>query len=146
MKTLLKTFVLTLLLAVFALPVQAQALLGESNTAAAFEATPVEQVQESQLQEIIFLGWNTDADLTSSAARLLDVALDHPNEGTRAMAVIGLHAVGNEAEMFKLIRAVDAETSPKVRSIMVSTLNDFFNERYTDDDPAYVHASLLNGQ
>lgn len=146
MKVLTKTFTLAILFALFALPVQAQALLGGSNTVAAFEATPIEQVQISQLQEIIQLDYTNQQDLTEAAPQLLDVALGHLNADARNMAVIGLHAIGNEAEMFKLIRAVDMEQSPKVRTTMVRVLNDYFDGRYAEDDPRFVHAALLNGQ
>ena len=146
MKTLTRTFTLAILLAVFAIPAQAQALLGGADAIASLEATPVEQVRESQLQNIIFLGLNSDQDVSASAPQLLNIALDHPDANTRMMAVVGLHAVGNEAEMFRLIRAVDIETSPEVRSTMVRALNDFFDGRYAEDDPRFVHVSLLIGQ
>ncbi len=146
MKAITRTLTLTALLVIFTFPAQAQTILGESNVVAALEATPVEQVQVSQLQDVIFLGFNSQEDLSASAPQLLNVALDHPDAGTRMMAVTGLYAVGNEAEMFKLIRAVDQETSPQVRATMVRVLNDFFDSRYTEDDPRYVHAALLNMQ
>ena len=146
MKALTKTLTLTALFVLLALPVQAQALLGESNAVAAFEATPVEQVQANQLQDIIFIALNSEQDLSATAPQLLNVVLNHPNENTRMMAVTGLHAVDSETEMFKLIRAVDNETSPEVRATMVRALNNFFDGRYAEDDPRYVHAALLNGQ
>ena len=146
MKALTKTLTLAAFFVIFALPAQAQALLGENNAVAALEATPVEQVQENQLQDLILIALTSEGDLTASASKLSEVALDHPDARMRMLAVSGMHAVGNETEMFKLIRAVDSETSPQVRSTMVRALNDFFNARYTEDDPRFVHATLLNGQ
>lgn len=146
MKVLTKTFSLAVLLVLFTLPVHAQALLGESNSVVTFESTPVEQVQISQLQEIIHLDFSSQQDLTETAPQLLDVALRHPDADARKMAVIGLYSVGSEAELFKLIRAVDMEPSTKVRATMVRVLNTYFDGRYADDDPRFMHAALLNGQ
>ena len=146
MKALTKALTLTALFVIIALPAQAQALLGENNAVAALEATPVEQVQESQLQDLILIALTSGEDVTASAPKLSEVALDHPNANMRMLAVSGLHAVGSETEMFKLIRAIDSEASPKVRATMVRVLNDFFDGRYTEDDPRFVHAALLNGQ
>ena len=146
MKALTRTLSLTALFIIFALPVQAQALLGENSAVVALEATPVEQVQETQLLDLINVAYNGEADLTAKASKLREIALDHPDADMRILAVTGLHAVGDETEMFKLLRAVDSEMSPKVRSTMIHALNDFFDGRYTEDDPRYVYASLINGQ
>ena len=146
MRTLAKTLTLAVLLVAFIMPAQGQVLIDDANSVAAFEATPVTQVEATQLQHIIMLASKSTTNLKSSAAHLYRVAREHPNAGTRVMAITALHAVGNEAEMFKLLRDVDEESSPQVRATMIRVLNDFFDGRYKKDDPRFVHGALLNGQ
>ena len=89
---------------------------------------PVEQVQDETLQHIIFFASNYQdkIDLEELTPRLLELYEQKNNEARRTMALVALHAIGEEMSMRRLAQLVEEEPAGSIRNITLAVLADYY--------------------
>ena len=137
LKTFMSAFVLTLALA---LPFQANAQnasFEQRNSAwwnalelqlAASLDQSIDQIQDETLQHIVFFASNYSdrLDLSEVTPRLLDLYENDANEARRTMAIVALHAIGNDYSMKRLAELAETEPAGSIRNITMAVLADYF--------------------
>jgi len=90
---------------------------------------PIEQIQDETLQHIIFFATNYQdkVDLREVTPRLLELYEQRDNEARRTMALVALHAIGEELSMRRLAKLVEDEPAGSVRNITLAVLADYYN-------------------
>ncbi len=98
---------------------------------AASLASPVEQVRQQAMQNIIFLATyrGDEVRFEQVVAPLLNVYLFGGNEGHRILAVTALHAIGDRYGMRRLRETVRDVNADRVRLHTLRALNDFYGEK-----------------
>ena len=89
----------------------------------------VDQIQDETLQHIIFFATNHSekVDLTDLTPRLLDLYENDENEARRTMAIVALHAIGNDLSMRRLAELAENEPAGSIRNITMAVLADYFS-------------------
>lgn len=90
---------------------------------------PVEQIQDETLQHIIFFASNykDKVDLRELTPRLLEIYENDDNAARRTMALMALHAIGNESSMKRLAELVEEEPEGSIRNITLAVLAEYYN-------------------
>ena len=122
-----------------AIPLQASAQNPlESKSAAWWDAfgkqtvasldSPIPRIQEQALSNIIFYAAHYPGKMTLDPAipKILDVYQKDDNEARRTMALMALHAIGDEAGMRRLGTLVRYEASPRVEQLTRTVLAGYF--------------------
>ena len=137
LKTFMSAFVFTLALA---LPFQANAQSDsfdqrssawwnalELQLASSLDQS-IDQIQDETLQHIVFFASNYSdrLDLSEVTPRLLDLYANDTNEARRTMAIVALHAIGNDFSMKRLAELAETEPAGSVRNITMAVLADYF--------------------
>ena len=136
-KTIMGAFVLTLALS---LPFQANAQISsyEQRSPAWWNALEmqlatsldqsIDQIQDETLQHIIFFATNYSdrVDLDEVTPKLLDLYANDDNEARRTMAIVALHAIGDEFSMKRLAELAASEPAGSIRNITMAVLADYF--------------------
>ncbi len=93
--------------------------------------SPVEQIRDESLQNLIFFSTNYGdrVDFTYAVDKIFDIYENAPLEARRTLALVALHAVGNEYAMQRLTRSVDFESSERIRTLARAVLADFYGRR-----------------
>ena len=89
----------------------------------------VDQVQDETLQHIIFFASNysENIDLSEVTPKLLDVYVNESNDARRTMAIVALHAIGNDLSMRRLAELAENEPAGSIRNITMAVLADYFS-------------------
>ena len=90
---------------------------------------PYDQVQEVALQNIIFFATHhrEKVKLDDAVPHLLAIYQHHEHTEFRMMALVALHAIGNEDAMRQLNQFVKAESSDRVRHVTLAALQDHYH-------------------
>ncbi len=90
--------------------------------------SPIPKVQEQALSHIIFFAnqYPDKMDLDPATGRILDLYRSDEMEARRTLALMALHAIGNEAAMRKLNTLVRYETSPRIENLTRAVLSEYY--------------------
>jgi HEAT repeat protein len=90
--------------------------------------SPIPRIQEQAMSNIIFYAAHYPGKMTLDPAipKILKVYQKDENEARRTMALMALHAIGDEAGMRRLNTLVRYEASPRVEHLTRTVLADFF--------------------
>ncbi len=93
--------------------------------------SPVEQIRDESLQNLIFFSTNYGdrVDFTYAVDKIFDIYENAPLEARRTLALVALHAVGNEYAMQRLSRVVETEPSARIQKHAQAVLADFYGRR-----------------
>lgn len=135
----LKSFAALILLLLFALPQQSSAQestlknksdawwnLMEQQLSVSLDKE-IDQVRDETLKHIVFFAnnYSSKIDLHHLAPQLLDIYQTEKSEARRTMAVVALHAIGNQRSMVKLAQLVQTEPSGSLRNITLAAISDY---------------------
>ena len=89
----------------------------------------VDQIQDETLQHVIYFASNHSdkVDLTELTPKLLDLYENDQNQARRTMAIVALHAIGNEYSMRRLAELAENEPAGSIRNITMAVLADYFS-------------------
>jgi len=90
--------------------------------------SPIPRIQEQALSNIIFYAAHYPGKMTLDPAipKILDVYQKDDKEARRTLALMALHAIGDEAGMRRLNTLVRYETSPRIEHLTRTVLADYF--------------------
>ena len=90
----------------------------------------IEQIQEQALQHIIFFATNyrDNVDLTNAAVKVLDLYETGTDDTHRTLALMALHAIGNEYTMNRLSETVQWESSKRIQQLTLAVLADYYSQ------------------
>ncbi len=93
--------------------------------------SPIEQIRDESLQNVIFFSTNYGdrVDFTYAVDKIYDIYEHAPLEARRTLALVALHAIGNEYAMQRLSRAVETESSARIQKHAQAVLADFYGKR-----------------
>ena len=88
----------------------------------------IDQIQDETLQHVIFFASNYSdkVDLREITPRLLDMYENDDNEARRTMAIVALHAIGDDISMQRLAELAENEPAGSIRNITMAVLADHF--------------------
>ena len=89
----------------------------------------IDQIQDETLQHVIFFATNhsDQIDLTELTPKLLDMYANDTNQARRTMAIVALHAIGNDFSMRRLAELAENEPAGSIRNITMAVLADYFS-------------------
>ena len=89
----------------------------------------IDQIQDETLQHVIYFASNHSdrVDLTEITPRLLDLYENDENQARRTMAIVALHAIGNDFSMRRLAELAEHEPAGSIRNITMAVLADYFS-------------------
>ena len=89
----------------------------------------IDQIQDETLQHVIFFASNYPEHLSLQelTPRLLDMYANDNNEARRTMAIVALHAIGDEFSMRRLAELAENEPAGSLRNITMAVLADYFS-------------------
>lgn len=89
----------------------------------------IDQIQDETLQHVIFFASNysENVDLKGVTPKLLDMYANDANEARRTMAIVALHAIGDEFSMRRLAELAENEPAGSLRNITLAVLADYFS-------------------
>ncbi len=90
---------------------------------------PIAQIKDETLQHIIFFATNYEdkIDLSVVTPKLLDLYENEDNQARRTMAVVALHAIGDEMSMERLAELVENEPEGSIRNITLAVLAEYYS-------------------
>ncbi len=90
--------------------------------------SPIPRIQEQALSNIIFYAAHYPGKMMLDPAipKILDVYQKDDNEARRTLALMALHAIGDEAGMRRLSTLVRYEASPRVEQLTKTVLAEYF--------------------
>ena len=89
----------------------------------------IDQIQDETLQHVIYFASNhsDQVDLTELTPKLLDMYANDTNQARRTMAIVALHAIGNDFSMRRLAELAENEPAGSIRNITMAVLADYFS-------------------
>lgn len=89
----------------------------------------IDQIQDETLQHVIYFASNhsDQVDLTEITPKLLDMYANDNNQARRTMAIVALHAIGNDFSMRRLAELAENEPAGSIRNITMAVLADYFS-------------------
>ena len=89
----------------------------------------IDQIQDETLQHVIFFASNyaDRVNLNELTPKLLDMYANDANDARRTMAIVALHAIGDEFSMRRLAELAENEPAGSLRNITMAVLADYFS-------------------
>jgi HEAT repeat protein len=90
--------------------------------------SPIAKIQEQALSQIIFYAahYPGKMDLDPATPKILEVFKNDNKVARRTLALMALHAIGDEQGMRRLNTLVRYETSPRVETLTRAVLADYY--------------------